>query len=95
MPQFAQLTGLQHTYTHNWPLKSFSRDYDLASNITYVVCVNFIHEWRGLQFNDDSERQICEKLFHGRFIYSHSFCQKSAERKSPKKYFFFIFRFNV
>ena len=28
-----------------------------------------------------------EKLFHCRFIYSQSFCQKSAERKSQKKYF--------
>ena len=28
----------------------------------------------------------------GRFIYSQSFCQKSAEWKSPKKYFsYFIF----
>ena len=37
-----------------------------------------------------------EKLFHGRFIYSQSYCQKSAERKSPKKYcFFFIFRFDA
>ena len=27
-----------------------------------------------------------EKLFMAIFIYSQSFCQKSAERKSPKKY---------
>ena len=51
------------------------------------MCVNFILEWRDLQFNFDSERQIFEKIFHGRFIYTQSFCQKSAERKSPKKYF--------
>ena len=31
------------------------------------------------------------KPFHGSFIYSKSFCQKLAERKSPKKYFFFHF----
>ena len=31
--------------------------------------------------------QIFETLFHGRFIYSQNFSQKSAERKSPKKYF--------
>ena len=57
-------------------------------NLTHVVCVNFIHEWRDLQFNIDSERQIFEKHFHGRFIYSQSFCQKSAVRKSPEKNFF-------
>ena len=62
----------------------------LVSHTTYVVCVNFIHEWRDLQFKVDSERQIFEKLFHGNFIYSQSFCQKSAERKSPKKYFLYF-----
>ena len=37
---------------------------DLASHTTYVVCVNFIHKWRDLQFKVDSERQIFfEKLF--------------------------------
>ena len=30
---------------------------DLVSHTTYVVCVNFIHKWRGLQFKIDSERQ--------------------------------------
>ena len=54
--------------------------------------INFIRKWRNLQFNIDSEQQISEKLFHGRFIYSQSFCQKSTERKSQKKYFsYFIF----
>ena len=48
----------------------FSQDYGLASHTTHVVSVNFIREWRDLQFNVDSERQIFEKLFHGRFIYS-------------------------
>ena len=59
-----------HTYIHNWQLQPFTQDYGLASHTTYIVCVNFIHEWRLLQFNVDSERQISEKLFHGRFIYS-------------------------
>ena len=35
---------------------------DLVSHTTYVVCVNFIHKWRDLQFKVDSERQIFEKL---------------------------------
>ena len=55
---------------------------DLVSHTTYVVCVNFFY----LQFKVDSERQTWE-TFSGNFIYSQSFCQKSAERKSPKKYF--------
>ena len=60
-------------------------------NNTYVECVNFIHKWRGLQFKVNSERQICLETFHGNFIYSKSFCQKSAERKTPKKYFLYFF----
>ena len=60
---------------------------DLVSHTTYVVCINFIHKWRDLQFKIDSKRQIFCETFHGKFIYSPSFCQKSAERKSPKKYF--------
>ena len=68
--------------------------YGLASHTTHIVCINCIGKWRDLQFNIDSERQIFNKLFHGSFIYSQSFCQKSAERKSSKIYIFFIFRFD-
>ena len=50
-------------YIHNWSLQSLSQDYSLASHTTYVVCIHFIPEWRDLQFNVDSERQIFEKLF--------------------------------
>ena len=32
-------------YIHNWSLQPCSHDYDQASHTTYVVCVNFIHEW--------------------------------------------------
>ena len=54
---------------------------DLVSHTTYVVCVNFIYKWRDLQFKVDSERHIFWETFHGNFIYSQSFCQKSAKRK--------------
>ena len=60
---------------------------DLVSHTTYVVCVVL---WRDLQFKVDSERQIFWEIFHGNFNYSQSFCQKSAERKSPKKYFLYF-----
>ena len=67
---------------------------DLFSYTTYVVCVNFIRKWRDLPFKVDSEQQgrqqIFWETFHGNFIYSVNFCQKSAERKSPKKYFFCV-----
>ena len=63
---------------------------DLVSHTTNVVCVNFVHKWRNLQFKVDSERQIFWETFHGNFIYSQSLCQKSAERKLPKKYFLYF-----
>ena len=44
------------------PYLSFSQDYDLAVYPICVVSINFIHEWRDLQFKVDSERQIFEKL---------------------------------
>ena len=78
-------TMWQFTYIHNWSLQSYSQE--VVSHETYVVCVNFIHKRRDLQFKVDSERQIFWETFHGNSICSQSFCQKSAERKSPKKYF--------
>ena len=41
---------------------------NLVSHTTYVVCVNFIHKCRDLQFKVDSERQIFRETFHGNFI---------------------------
>ena len=45
-----------------------------TSSTTHLVCVNFIHELRDLQFIVDSERQIFEKLFIA--ISSQNFCEK-------------------
>ena len=45
---------------------------DLVSHTTYVVCINFIHKWRDLQFKVDSERQIWE-TFHCNFILHSEF----------------------
>ena len=60
-------TNIHKTYTYIQQL--FSQVYNLASHITHVVCVNFIRDWRDLQFNVDSERKtFFEKLFHGNFI---------------------------
>ena len=36
---------------------------DLVSHTTYVVCVNFMHKWRDLQFKVDPERQIFLRKF--------------------------------
>ena len=51
------------TYIHNWPLQPFSQDYGLASHTTHVVCVNFMREWRDLQFNVDSNDRFLRNFF--------------------------------
>ena len=57
---------------------------------TTCGCVLILYIIGGyLQFKVDSERLIRE-IFHGEFIYSESICQKSAERKSLKKYFLYF-----
>ena len=48
---------MQHTYIIG-QYNPLVRIIDLVSHTTYVVCVNFIHKWRDLQFKVDSERQI-------------------------------------
>ena len=63
---------------------------DLASHTTYVVCVNFIHKWRALQFNVDSQRQIFWETFHGNFIYSQSLCWEDIAEE-----ILFVFCFDV
>ena len=69
-------------------LQPFSQDYDLASHTTYVVCNNFLHKWRVLQFKVVSERFLRNFSWH---FFLRNFCQKSTERKKPpKKYFWFV-----
>ena len=69
-----------YTYIHNWLLQSFSQDY----------WPSFSHHLCGVCYSLQStpNDRFFEKLFHGNFLFaSQSFCQKSTERKSPKKYF--------
>ena len=59
---------------------------DLVSHVTYVMCVV-------LYIGDETYTLIStpKETFHGNFIYSHSFCQKSAERRKSRRKCFFIF----
>ena len=75
-------------YIHTYIIGHYNpsvRIIDLVSHTTYVVCVNFIHKLRDLQFKVDSERQIFWETFHGNFIYSQSFCQISTERGNRRR----------
>ena len=80
-----------HTYIHS-NYNSSVKIIDLVYHTTYVVCVNFTLKCRDLQFKVDSEWQIFWENFHGNFYCTlrESFYQKSAERKSPKKYLLYF-----
>ena len=66
-------TSSRHMYIHK-----------LVSHTTRYCCA-WVTE-RIVQI--DFERQIFEELLMAKLLYSQGIYQKSAERKSPKKYFF-------
>ena len=76
-------------YIHTYIIGHYNRSVriiDLVSHTTYVVCVNFIHKWRDSLKSTPNDRFFWE-TFNGNFCLLSEFCQKSAERKSPKKTF--------
>ena len=81
--------NLAHTYIIGHYNPSV-RIIDLVSHTTYVVCGNFIHKWRDLQFKVDTDLQNFWQTFHGKFINTQCFCKKSAERIFSKKSLFSI-----
>ena len=76
------------TYKDNWSLQPFSQDYDLASHTTYVVCGNFIHEWRMLEFKVDSEWQIFAKFLMVIYLLLE-LLPKTCRRRNIFSYFSF------
>ena len=77
-----QLLTDKDSYTHNWSLQPFSQEYDLVFYITYVVYVNFIHEWQDLQFKVDSELRLtfsCQLYLLSDFL--PEICGKEVAKK--------------
>ena len=74
----------KHTYItgHYNPSVSIS---DLVSHTTYVVCVNFIHKWRDLQFKVDTKRQIFWETFHGSFYLLSEFLPETCWEEIAEK----------
>ena len=67
--------------------------YSLKFLTPFMLCVLILYISGGTySFKVDSDRQIFFKNFSCQF---QSFCQKSAERKSSKKYFLQVFCFDV
>ena len=67
---------------------------NLVSHTTYVVCVNFIHKWRDLQFKDDSEWHIFGEIFHGSFYLLSEFLPEIWWVEIAEE-IFFVFCFQV
>ena len=60
-----------------------------------MLCVFILYMSGGIyRLKSPPNDRFFVKLFMAIFTYSQSFCQKSAERKAPKKYFF-VFCFDV
>ena len=56
-----------------------------------MLCAFILHISGGTySFKIDSERQVFWETLHANSIYFQSFRQKSADRKSPQKYFLYF-----
>ena len=58
---------------------------------TYVVCFNFIHEWRDLQYKVDFERQIFEKLYMAILFTLRAFARNLLRGSRGRNIFIFSF----
>ena len=79
---FVLLSGMKYFFSliHTYIIDHYNpsvRIIDLVSHTTFVVC----RETYSLKSTPN------DRFFEKLFIYSQSFCQKSARKKSPKKYF--------
>ena len=72
---------LLHIYIHNWPLQPFS----WFSHTTYLVCVNFIHKLRDLQFKVGSEPQNFLRNFSCQILFTHSVFARNLLRKNRQR----------
>ena len=70
--QMVYTNELINTYIHTYIIGHYNpsvRIIDLVSHTTFIVCVNFIHKWRDLQFKVDPYDRFFWETFHGNFIY--------------------------
>ena len=84
--------SLVFIYTHTYMIDHYNhtvRFIDLVSHTTYIVCINFIHKWRLLQFIVAAERQIFQKPFMVVFLLSE-FLPEICWEEIAKKILFVI-----
>ena len=82
---------------HNYIIGHYNpsvRIIDLVSQTTYVVCVNFIHKWRDLQFKVATERQIRVRNFSWQLLFTLRVFARNLQSGSGRRNTFCIL-FNV
>ena len=82
-------------HIHNWSLQPFSQDYwpsfSLSFSRHFMLCALILYISGGpYSLKSTPNDRFFGKLFMAIFIYSQSFCQKSAERNSSKRYFLYF-----
>ena len=92
--------AFRNTYIHTYIIGHYNPSVwiiDLVSHTTYVVWVLILYISGGTKsLKSTPNDRFFEKLFMTIFIYSQSFCQKSAKRKSRNKYFsYFVLMFGL
>ena len=61
---------------------------DVVSHTTYVVCINFIHKWRDLQFKIDSEQDFLRNFMA--ILFAHSVFGRNLLRGTRRRNTFCI-----
>ena len=64
----------------------------VASHTTYVVCVNFRHEWQDIQFKVDFERQIFGRFFMA-ILFTLRVFARNLLKESRRSYILSYFHF--
>ena len=82
-------------FRHNLSFLPFSQDYGPISPIPLMLCVNFIHKWRDLQFKVESEWQIYLRTFSWQFYLLSEFLLEVCWREVVQEIFLSYFCFNV
>ena len=61
-PNLVALPADKQTLVDEKNMQPLMQNYDLQSHTTSIVCVNFIHKWRDLQFEVDFQLQFLKNF---------------------------------
>ena len=88
-----QVVTASYTYIHTYIISRYDSSVKMTAYLLtpLTLCALILYVSGGTySLTSTPNDRILRKIFHGKFIYSQNVCQKSAESKSPKKYFILI-----